>query len=132
MAAPLWFPVAQWRTANLFAIPGRFTTAATAAPTAVTGAGFSVAYAATGIFNVTFDTNHNTLIAIPWGFMTPATSEFRATLTAFSAGSDGVNATAQFSISLLAASAYTADATNTGDTVHFCALFRNTGFDYNL
>jgi len=130
--AAKWFPVSQWRTPALYGVPGRFTTAAADPPTAVTGRGFTVAYAATGIFNLSFDDKHDLLVAIPFGFQTPATSEFRVTLTGFSAGAEVTNATAQFTVSLLAAGAFAADAGNTGDTIHFCALFQNTGFNYDL
>ena len=127
-----WFPVSQWRTPNLYAIPGRFTTNTTSDPDNVIGRGFSVAYAATGLFNVTFDTNHNTLVAIPYGTFLAADGEIRISLTGWSAGSDGVNATAQWTASLLNTGAYAATATSDDDEVHFCALFQNTGFDYDV
>jgi len=123
--ASKWIPLSAFRSTEVHAVPGRFATNTTNDPVVLEGDGYAVVYAATGIFNLTFDDYFGGVLAIPFEFQVAATSEHRVTLTGFSAGDPltAAVATAQFSISLLAADAYTASATSTGDQVHFCAIF---------
>ena len=118
-----WFPLIHFRTPDIYAVPGRFETDGTNDPVNVFGDGFTVAYAATGLFNVSFDDYFEGVISIPFEFKNGATSLHRAALTGYTKGDSSNNATCQFTVSLLDTGAYAADDTSDGDEVHFTAIF---------
>jgi hypothetical protein len=117
------------RTPYLKEVCGRFETDGTTTPSVIVGEGFTVAYAATGVFTVTFDAAYTHLISATAHLQAAATSEHQATVTSFTIGTDSANATLVITVSLLAAGAYAGSATSDGDSIHFVAKFQDTGVD---
>jgi hypothetical protein len=98
---------------------GRFTTNATADPDIVIGEGYTVAYSATGVFTITFDQYFDVVLCAQAFLNAAATTEVRASVTSFTAGSSAANATLVISTAILDTGAYVADASSDGDYIHF-------------
>jgi len=121
MASKTHYNESWWKSPGVHVVAGSFVTAGGAGPTVLTGAGWSVAYAATGVYTVTLADKYPGLIALDVSLTD--TSGAAGTGRAFATGTD---VAAAGTLTIQTQSSAGTAAALTGPIVNFVAVLRNT------